>query len=454
LRLPLLLAVAGALALPAVASADDTAANAIAALNAQRAANGIPAGITERAEWSNDCALHNEYQRENGGVLTHQEDPAKPGYTDGGAFAGQNSVLSSSGYGADGANPWEMAPIHLMQLLAPALGETGYDHGCMITIAGWTRPQPPVPQIFTYPGNGTHTIYPSEVANEGPFVPGDFVGLPAGTTTGPHIFVLGFGTGKAHLTDASLTGPSGPVEIRTVDDFTDTVGVYLPDGGIIIPVQPLVSGATYTAHATLGGVPYDWSFSAGKLLPQLSGQFDTKTLAASATSSSGAPISAVVKRLPSGTVVASKTLASGEVWKPALGGGRFVVEYGQPETADYQAGLSKSAEFTLRQPPKLAIRSPKRKKNKVTVKVTADRELSGSRADLATRKLKKSCNSRGKKCRYKPAGKTTHKRLTLKSSLSVALKLKKGDHLQVTVSIPDTTAGEILFSAGKAARTL
>src|SRR5262249_25015472 len=160
---------------------------AIGQLNAQRTANGIPAGIAERADWDADCAKHNNYQRLNGGVLTHQEEMGKPGYTAEGAFAGANSVLSSIGYGADGGNPWETAPIHLMQLLAPALAETGYDHGCMITIAGWTRPLPPAPQIFTYPGNGTRTIYPSEVANEGPFVPGDFVGLPAGTTTGPHI---------------------------------------------------------------------------------------------------------------------------------------------------------------------------------------------------------------------------------------------------------------------------
>jgi hypothetical protein len=452
----LLFGLLAAVGFPAAASAQDvdTPAFAIGQLNAQRAAHGIPAGIAERADWDAACAKHNNYQQLNGGALTHQEEMGKPGYTTEGAFAGANSVLSSIGYGADGANHWEMAPIHLMQLLAPALAETGYDHGCKITIAGWTRPQPPAPQIFTYPGNGTRTIYPSEVANEGPFVPGDFVGLPLGTTTGPHIFVLGFGTGKAHLTDASLTGPNGPVDIRTVDNFTDTVGIYLPDGGMIIPAQPLVTGATYTAHAALNGTAYDWSFSAGKLLPALNGQFDAKTFSAFATSSSGAPISAVVKRLPSGTAVASKTLASGEVWKPALGGGRFVVEYTQPETADYQAGTSKSAEFSLRQKPKLAIGAPKRKKNKVTVKITADRELTGSRADLATQKLKRSCNSRGKRCKYKPTGKISHKRLTLKSSLSVALKLKKGAHLRATLSIPDTTAGEILFAAGKASRTL
>jgi hypothetical protein len=244
------------------------------------------------------------------------------------------------------------------------------------------------------------------------------------------------------------------VEVRTVDNFTDQVGIYLPPGGIMIPVAPLTAGATYTAHAALNGVAYDWSFSAGKLLPQLVGSYDAAAGAAFATSSSGAPISAVVKRLPSGTVVAEKQLASGEVWKPALGGGRFRVEYAQAESADYQSGTAQSAEFTLRQAPKLAIGAPKRKGSKLTVKVTADKELTGLRGELATQKVVKTCKSKGRKCSWKPRGKITRKTLTLKSKLSLALKVKKGDRLLVTVSIPDTAAGEVLFAAGKTSRTV
>jgi len=38
---------------------------AVARLNAQREANGIPGGIVERGDWSRACALHNNYLRTN-----------------------------------------------------------------------------------------------------------------------------------------------------------------------------------------------------------------------------------------------------------------------------------------------------------------------------------------------------------------------------------------------------
>src|ERR1035437_1798752 len=38
---------------------------AIAVFNAERAANGIPAGITENPTWSADCAAHNNYEQIN-----------------------------------------------------------------------------------------------------------------------------------------------------------------------------------------------------------------------------------------------------------------------------------------------------------------------------------------------------------------------------------------------------
>src|ERR1700730_2090451 len=69
-----------------------TALRAIAVVNSQRAANGIPAGITENQAWSHDCALHDRYMATNSS-LTPTEDPSKPAYTSGGAFAGIISVI-------------------------------------------------------------------------------------------------------------------------------------------------------------------------------------------------------------------------------------------------------------------------------------------------------------------------------------------------------------------------
>lgn len=247
-------------AAPAAATATEPGVGghaALALLNAQRAANGIPAGITFRQDWADNCQKHVNYEEKNGGALTHEEQPGNPWYTDGGAEAGHNSVLGgvwTGGTSPYGTNPYESAPIHLMQLLGPKLSETGIWGGCAYTWPGYNRPDPSPPRMLSYPGNGTTGIYTSEVANEGPYVPGDFVGLPQGTRTGPHLFVLGWGTPRGALSKASLTGPAGAVSVRTVDNHSGdsrfNLGLYLPAGGMIIPVHPLASGTRYTARAT------------------------------------------------------------------------------------------------------------------------------------------------------------------------------------------------------------
>jgi hypothetical protein len=239
-----------------------SAPQAIAWLNAQRAANGIPAGITEEPAWNEDCRLHMAWWAKNPNAADpHIETPGTPGYTAGGAFAGANSVLAegveweaSRHFPWGARNPWEEAPIHLMQLLGPELSVTGFAPVCMVTWAGYKRTPPAEPQLVTYPGNGTSFVYPSENAIEWPFTPAAFVGLREGATTGPYLYVLGWGTGRGRLTAASLSGPKGPVAVVTVDDETKgqkgELGSYLPPGGIIIPVHPLSAGASYTASAT------------------------------------------------------------------------------------------------------------------------------------------------------------------------------------------------------------
>jgi hypothetical protein len=260
-----LLMLVGLAGVTAVANGDSqptTSAQAIAWLNAQRADNGSPAGITDEPQWDVGCAHHVAWDRRNPHAANpHIEEPGTPGYSEDGAWAGAHSVLGGSfepstrfPWGA--ANGWEMAPIHLMQMLAPALSISGFSPGCMVTIGGWQRSAPPVPQLFTYPGNESSFIYPAEEARESPFTPAAFVGLKEGTITGPYLYVLGWGTGvgPGTITGASLTGPEGPVAIATVDNSTSgpsgDLGSYLPPGGMIIPVHRLAGGATYTATAT------------------------------------------------------------------------------------------------------------------------------------------------------------------------------------------------------------
>src|SRR4051794_13155738 len=255
----------------ALAAAAPVRGAALESLNNQRTANGIPAGIVERADWSSACAKHDNYMAQNN-ELTHTEDSSKPGYTADGAWAGQNSVLAQGSSWAD-ANPFETAPIHLMQLLAPRLSELGQDESqgyvCDTTWPGMNRARPAAPVIYTYPGDGRTDVRASEVAYESPFVPGDFVGLPAGTRTGPHLYVLADGpwdNADAKITAASLTGPDGPVDVKWVDNTTDTIGPYLPTGGIVIPSAPLRRGNVgYTASVTVAiddtSTTHTWSFT-------------------------------------------------------------------------------------------------------------------------------------------------------------------------------------------------
>ncbi|HET6547073.1 MAG TPA: hypothetical protein VFG79_01365, partial [Solirubrobacter sp.] len=65
----------------AAARADAPASFGIAALNAQRQAHGIPAGIVENPAWSLGCDHHISYLQANGGDLTHDEVLGRPGYT-------------------------------------------------------------------------------------------------------------------------------------------------------------------------------------------------------------------------------------------------------------------------------------------------------------------------------------------------------------------------------------
>ena len=261
MRATLLSLLAVALAAVGAASAGQDAPSAaiLAALNAQRIANGIPGHVRENAGWSEKCARHIAYMGQTG-TFAHSEDPASPAYSAAGNWAGENSVLAmGSSWPAGG--PFATAPIHLIQLMSPELRQVGVEassnYVCVTTwpgyaASGWKRTT-----VFSVPGNGATGAPYAETANELPLVPGDFVGLPRGTRTGFNIMVYAEHVRDPwhlHITAATLTGPSGPVALRTVDRTTPTVGPYLPPGsGFLIPVSPLAPGTTYRATVAFGG---------------------------------------------------------------------------------------------------------------------------------------------------------------------------------------------------------
>jgi hypothetical protein len=239
----------------------------VEALNAQRAANGIPGDVRENAEWSASCADHVAYMTATR-RLTHTEDPASPSYTASGSWAAENSVLAAGAGWQDG-DLFPDAPLHLIQLLSPELHEIGVaeDGGylCITTWPGYRGTGLRKPTVFTYPGDGATGVLPSEAARELPFTPGDFVGLPQGTATGIDLMVFTEGLahpGRAHIVAAALRGPDGRVTVKTVDRTTPTVGAYLPPGsGFVIPVAPLRPGTAYRATVRFAGGPrHTWSF--------------------------------------------------------------------------------------------------------------------------------------------------------------------------------------------------
>jgi hypothetical protein len=270
--------------LPTVAAAT-LGSGAVAQLNAQRGANGIPAGLVEDRTLSDDCLAHDHYMALNH-TLTHSEIAGNPGYSIGGAYAGQNAMLAQGADWSSG-DPYEFAPLHLDQLLAPRLSFLGSadaeGFSCTTTFPGWLRSDPAAVTVYTYPGPGV-AIYSSEVARELPWTPGELVGIPQAARTGPNIIVLvdaprqSAKGNPATLTNATLTGPTGPVTVKTVDGTTalpqggGVLAGYISPGGFIIPAAPLAAGATYHAHVVVGfagqQTPHDWSFTTRGKSPQ------------------------------------------------------------------------------------------------------------------------------------------------------------------------------------------
>jgi hypothetical protein len=359
LKRPLLVfACCASLAVPAGAHAL-TGGAAVADLNAQRAANGIPGDLVERTDWTAACKAHDRYMELNH-VFEPLEDARKRGYSKDGAWAGTNSVLGWGSWSA-GRNPWAHAPLGLMPLLSPRLTQLGvsasYRHVCATTSPGYLRAAPARPSLYSYPGDGVAGV-PYEQWSYGlPVTPGDFVGLPAGISTGPNLLVMADVGGSASFVGASLVGPGGPVEIRTVDNTTQGLGGYMPTGGVIVPVAPLDPGAAYRAEATMaiGGLVMSraWTFSTGLADPNTQLFVSSGLLYDAATrqvtqgniavkSSSPAPVHVSI----SGGG-ASRDLAGGESWVPPQTPGSFSVCAHQDPTGPY-AGYDKCLPLTIR----------------------------------------------------------------------------------------------------------
>jgi hypothetical protein len=290
-----------------------TSSQIIAELNALRAANGLPK-VAQNRVWDKACHLHDLYMSDNS-VETHDEQRGRSGYTAAGAFAGRNADLALTSW-SDG-NPWASAPLHLVQLMSPALRDVGAyqytDPGgrtwtCMTTWPGYAEGKilrSRAQQMYTYPGNGQHGVPTATVAYEAPVVPNGWVGLPTtdngyrGDVTGPFIYLYWVGpapppnpcyTGpdlKLCVDDgvpvvpsavsARLVGPTGKVVgsrliSQGVARKAGHAGLLPPGAAVLVAVKPLAPRTTYTVEVHFaidraGANPCPWGVGELRLSP-------------------------------------------------------------------------------------------------------------------------------------------------------------------------------------------
>ncbi|MEA2137811.1 MAG: hypothetical protein QOG56_961 [Solirubrobacteraceae bacterium] len=477
---PTAVAICALLALATVAPAAQalTGEGAVAALNAQREANGIPGGIVHVPEWSGWCALHNAYQRTNR-TLTHDESPSAPGYTPEGARAGRSSVLSSDNRW-DAVNPWEDAPIHLHQMLAPRLDAMGIDvapagYTCATTLLSLNRPAPAVDTIYAYPGEGTRYRF-EESAGESPFTPGELVGIPSGTKTGPYLYLSVDGPGlyplaKARMTEATLVGPDGPVEVRPVDNTTPGIGGYIPTGGELIALHPLRPRSSYTAHvgfevsnffeSTSRVVERTWSFATLRLDPKTTIDAnvgsDRYGEGSDVLLDSLSDASATVRATrPATGEVRTFTVRTHDRHEMGLAAGRWQLCVGQPATADYEGHascLEELVDVPLPVADVVSLHPAKRTRTRISIPIHAGALLAGHRLDVTILPLKVSCARRAtrasERCRHAPQwARKRHRTMAAASVQRLGLARPKGlDAVSIRIRSSAFVAGDVTVRA-------
>ncbi|MEH3053040.1 MAG: CAP domain-containing protein [Patulibacter minatonensis] len=258
--------------------------------------------LKEDADLTKNCGLHARYMASNN-LLTHAEESGNAFFTPEGAWAGTHSVLARNTAGFNG-NPWHDAPFHEFQALHPWLRTTGVgvsgNYACMVTLGERDAANPSDIKLVTVPGAGQF-VQPAQIAREAPFVPGDEVGLPEGTKTGPHIYVYALGPerfDKVTVNAATLTAADdgSQVPLRWVDGSSARSGRFLDGGVILIPATPLRENTTYTVRveaATTNG-------AGSKLLISRTSSFITgpDELGLTQQSDAGGLVAASAQRVP------------------------------------------------------------------------------------------------------------------------------------------------------------
>jgi hypothetical protein len=220
----------------ALATSSIEGAAAIAFLNEQRQANGIPSITTDDQRFAS--------------AWCPDEDNGPSG--------GEAARILSGGaesWGPD-VSPWDFAPLHQGVEYDPLLRTAGDvnvgDIACMGL--GGEEPAPTTPASYVYLGDEGPRNVPREidVAGEGPFAPQQLIGIPQGTPTGPQPIFYVYGIGVVHAGTWSLSTAAGaPVQgVKIVDSAAATTAGhpgYFPERGWMIP-PPLKPGTAYNGQ--------------------------------------------------------------------------------------------------------------------------------------------------------------------------------------------------------------
>jgi hypothetical protein len=249
-----------------------TAAQAVAYLNAQREASGIPGGLVEEPRLSEGCEQYTNTYVPVQGQYPHTEIPGQPGYTELGSEAASSSDLSPSTAGwSSTVNPWTGAPLHLSALFDPAATTAWYgersgpftvtkgENVCMG--ASGTR-QLPEPSAYSLPGTGSVNVPFAERSAESPYTPAEAVGLHSEAHLGP-TFILwpgGFAGAPSAVSLQAVGGPVVPIRVATPETpsptpkswpfaVASTLGDYSQGASFVVPVHPLAASTAYTLTA-------------------------------------------------------------------------------------------------------------------------------------------------------------------------------------------------------------
>ena len=263
----------------------------LAHLNSYRLMAGLDP-VTENPDWENGAYLHSRYMVKND-FIGHTENPDNEWYSTEGEQAAQSSNLAASQSFSAGdsyaIDLWMQAPFHAVGILDPRLTRVGYgsfredDGGLQMgATLDVIRGRGGLPETVSFPiawptDGSTLTLTSHYSEYPDPLSSCSGYQVPAGV---PILLQIGSGDLTPQVLSHSFAQGDQPLDHCVFDETNysnpDATAQSLGrailgarDTIVLIPRQPLVPGATYTATITLESGSYTWSFDVSEMATQM-----------------------------------------------------------------------------------------------------------------------------------------------------------------------------------------